>query len=69
MFISMKFCCASNAAIKIVKIAPTKINIFQKKMYPRKSKFSKKVQNCLENNIYFRTQAVVPIILTTYLPV
>ena len=58
MFISMKFCCASNAAIKIVKIARTKIVIFQKS-----------TELFRKHNIYFWTQAVLPIILATYLPV
>ena len=40
----MKFCCASNAAIKNVKILE-------------------------KNNIYFWILEVLPVILTTYLPV
>ena len=42
--VGMKFCCASNAAIKNVKIARKKINFFPK-IFSTKSLFSKKNTN------------------------
>ena len=64
--VGMKFCCASNAAIKNVKISqlleipteiPTEKSPFKKKPIFRKYK------------VYFQILEVLPVILTTYLPV
>ena len=64
----MKFCCASNAAIKNVKIARKKINIFPKIFSTKIDIFLKKVR-FLENKVYFQILEVLPVILTNYLPV
>ena len=64
--VSMKFCCTSNAAIKNVKIA--KKSTFPK-IFVTKLPFFRKVQIFKKNKIYFRILEVLPVILTTYLPV
>ena len=64
----MKFCCASNAAIKNVKIARKKINFFSK-IFSTKSPFFKKIQIFGKYKVYFQILEVLPVILTTYLPV
>ena len=64
----MKFCCTSNAAIKNVKIARKKINFFPK-IFATKSPFLKKIQIFKKHKIYFQILEVLPVILTTYLPV
>ena len=65
----MKFRCASNAAMKNVKITRKKINFFSK-IFSTKSPFLKKVQNFRKHKVYFRILLeVLPVILTTYLPV
>ena len=63
----MKFCCASNAAIKNVKIARKKSTFFQKffqqnRLFLKKYRFKKL-------KLYFQILEVIPVILTTYLPV
>ena len=63
----MKFCCASNAAIKTVKIARKK-NFFPK-IFLTKSPFFKKIQIFGKHKVYFQILEVLPVILTTYLPV
>ena len=64
----MKFRCASNAAIKNVKIARKKINFFSK--YFKKNRlFFEKIQIFRKYNVYFQILKVLPVILTTYLPV
>ena len=64
----MKFCCAFNAAIKNVKIARKKINFFPK-YFQQNSHFLKKIQIFRKYQIYFHILEVLPVILTTYLPV
>ena len=64
----MKFCCASNATIKNVKIARKKINFFPK-IFSTKSPFLKKIQNFRKYKVYFPILEILPVILTTYLPV
>ena len=64
----MKFRCASNAAIKNVKIARKKFNFFSK-IFSTKSPFFKKIQNFRKYKVYFQILEVPPVILTTYLPV
>ena len=60
----MTFCCASNAAIKNVKITRKKQTFA--KIFP----FFQKCTDFLEKNkIYFRILEVLPVILTTYLPI
>ena len=68
--VGMKFCCASNAAIKNVKIARTKINFFPK-IFLTKSPFfiKKKIQIFRKHKVYFQILEIFPVILTTYLPV
>ena len=63
----MKFRCASNAAIKNVKIARKKINFFPK--YFQQNCHLKKIQIFRKNKVYFQIPEVLPVILTTYLPV
>ena len=63
--VGMKFCCASNAAIKNVKIARKKINFFPK-IFSTKSPLSKKIQIFRRDKVYFQILEVLPIILTTY---
>ena len=64
----MKFCCASNAAIKNVKIARKKINFFSK-IFSTKPPILKKIQIFRKHKVYFQILEVLPVILTTYLPV
>ena len=64
----MKFRCASNAAIKNVKVARKKINFFSK-IFSTKSPFFKNIQILRKYKVYFQTLEVLPVILTTYLPV
>ena len=64
----MKFCCASNAAIKNVKIARKK-STFLKKYFQQNRHFFKKIQIFSKHNVYFQILEVIPVILTTYLPV
>ena len=59
--VGMKFCCASNAAIKKCQNRKKKINFFPK-IFSTKSPFFKKIQIFKKHNVYFQ-------ILTTYLPV
>ena len=66
--VGMKFRCASNAAIKNVKIAGKKINFFSK-IFSTKSPFLKKIQIFRNYKAYFQILEVIPVILTTYLPV
>ena len=64
----MKFRCASNAAIKNVKIARKKINFFSK-IFSTKSPFCLKIQIFRKCKVYFQILKALPVILTTYLPV
>ena len=64
----MKFRCASIAAIKNVKIPRKKINFFSK-IFSTKSPFCKKIQIFRKNKVYFHILEVLPVTLTTYLPV
>ena len=57
----MKFRCASNAAIKNVKIARKKSTFFQN--------IFNKILNFRKHKINFHIPEVLPVILTTYLPV
>ena len=67
-FVRMKFCCASNAAIKNVKIARKKINFFPK-IFSTKSPFLKEIRIFKKHKVYFQILEVLPVISTTYLPV
>ena len=62
----MTFCCASNAAIKNVKIAK-KINIFPK-IFSTNLPFFKKINIFRKHKVYFQILGILPVILTTYLP-
>ena len=64
----MKFCCASSAAIKIVKIARKKSTFFPK-YFQQNRHFLKKVQIFGKHKVYFQILEVLPVILTTYLHV
>ena len=64
----MKFCCASNAAIKKVKIARKKIHFFPK-IFSTKSPFFKKIPIFRKHKVFFQILEVLLVILITYLPV
>ena len=64
----MKFCCASNAAIENVTIARKKKSTFSK-IFSIKSPFFKKIQIFRKHKLYFQILGVLPVLLTTYLPV
>ena len=63
----MKFCCASNAVIKHVKIARKKLTFLQK--YFKQNRPFSKSTDFRRNEILFQTLEVLPVIFTTYLPV
>ena len=63
--VCMKFCGASNAAIKNVKIARKKFNFFPK--YFQQNRLFLKENT--EHKVYFQILEVLLVILTTYLPV
>ena len=65
----MKFRCASNAAIKNVEIARKKIDFFSKIFSTKSPFFKKKIQVFRKCKVYFQILEVLPVILTTYLPV
>ena len=64
----MKFPCASNAAIKNVKIARKKITFFSK-YFQQNRYFKNKYRFFRKCKVYFQILEVLPVILTTYLPV
>ena len=66
--VGIKFRCASNAAIKNVKIKRKKINFFSQNIFNKIAIFLKKYR-FLENKVYFQILEVLPVILTTYLAV
>ena len=66
--VGMKFRCASNAAIKNVKIARKKSSFFLK-YFQQNRHFLKKIQIFKKYMVYFQILEVLPVILTTYLPV
>ena len=63
----MKFCCASNAAIKMSKSQEKKSTFFPK--YFQQNRHLKKMQIFRKFKVYFQILEVLPVILTTYLPV
>ena len=65
----MEFRCASNAAMKNVKITRKKFNFFSKIFSTKSPFFKKKIQNFRKYKVYFQILEVLPVILTTYLPV
>ena len=65
----MKFCCASNAAIKKVKIARKKNQLFSQNIFNKIAIFLKKIQTFRKHNVYYQILEILPVILTTYLPV
>ena len=66
--VGMKFRCASSAAIKNVKIARKKSTFFPK-YFQQNRHFLKKNQIFRKYKVYFQILEVLPVILTTYLPV
>ena len=66
--VSMKFCYASNAAIKKFKIARKKTQLFSKNIFNKIAIFLK-IQIFRKHKVYFKFLEVLPVILTTYLPV
>ena len=67
--VGMKFRCASNAAIKNVKIARKKNQLFFQNIFNKIAIFFKKIQIFRKYKVYFQILEVLPVILTTYLPV
>ena len=65
----MKFRCAPNAAIKNVKIARKKNQLFIQNIFNEIVIFKKKIQIFRKYKVYFQILEVLPVILTTYLPV
>ena len=61
----MKFCCASNGAIKNLKIARKKINFFT--IFFNKIVIFPKITDFLKTYIYTWIPEVLPVISTTYL--
>ena len=59
----MKFCCASNAVVKIAKNINFSLDFFLNHILSKKNRFLEKI------NTYIRILEVLPVILTTYLPV
>ena len=64
----MKFRCSSNTAIKMPKSQEKKSTFFPK-YFQQNPHLKKKLQNFRKCNVYFQILEVVPVILTTYLPV
>ena len=65
----MKFRCASNAAIKQCQNCKKKKSTFFPKYFQQNRHFFKKIQNFRKYKVYFHILEVLPVILTTYLPV
>ena len=65
----MKFHCASNAAIKNVKIARKKNHSFFQNIFNKIAIFFKKIQIFRKHKVCFQILEVLLVILTTYLPV
>ena len=63
----MKFCCASNAALKMSKSQEKKSTFFQK--YFQQNRNIKKKKIFRKHEVYFQILEVLPVILTIYLPV
>ena len=66
--VGMKFSCASNAAIKNVKIARKIIKFFSK-IFSTKLLFFKENTDFRKYKVYFQILEILPVIMTTYLPV
>ena len=64
----MKFCCASNAAIKMSK-SQEKYQLFPQNIFNKFAIFKKKTDFFRKHKVYFQILEVLPVILTTYLPV
>ena len=62
----MKFCCASNGAIKNLKIARKKNQLFYNFVFNKIIIFPK-ITDFLKTYIYFWIPEVLPVISTTYL--
>ena len=66
--VGMKFRCASNAAIKMSKSQEKKSTFFPK-YFQQNRHFLKKIQIFRKYKVYFQIHEILPVILTTYLPV
>ena len=64
----MNFRCASNAAIKNVKIVRKKLPFFPK-YFQKNRHLKKKILIFRKHKVYFQILEVLPVILATYLPV
>ena len=64
----MKFRCASNAAKKMSKSQEKKSTFFPK-YFQQNHHFLKKLQIFRKYKVYFQILDILPVILTTYLPV
>ena len=65
----MKFRCASNAAIKNVKIARKKNQLFFQHIFNKIAIVLKNTNFFRKYKVYFQILEVLPVILTIYLPV
>ena len=65
----MKFRCASNAAKKMSKSQEKKSTFFPKYFQQNRHFLKKKIQIFRKYKVYFQILEVLPVILTTYLPV
>ena len=65
----MKVCCAYNAAIKKMLKSREKKSTFFPKYFQQNRHFLKKIQIFKKHKVYFQILKVLPVILTTYLPV
>ena len=66
--VGMKFCCASNVALKKSK-SKEKNQLFSQNIFNKIAIFLKKIQIFRKYKVYFQILEVLSVILTTYLPV
>ena len=67
--VGMKFRCASNAAIKKCQNRKKKNQLFSQNIFNKSPFFFKKIQIFRKYKVYFQILEILPVILTTYLPV
>ena len=67
--VGIKFRCASNAAIKKCQNRKKKNQLFFQNIFNNIAIFFKKILIFGKHKVYFQLLEVIPVILTTYLPV
>ena len=65
----MKFCCASNAAIKKCQSRKKKNQLFSQNIFNKIAILKKKYRFLKKHKVYFQILEVLSVILTTYVPV